>query len=207
MTYGSEAAITSIATILIGTFGPIALATSNIVNQLAYIVYQLNIGLSQGSSILVSRHLGKGHIGEIRMVAKRSFTISFSIMAVIALIYILTPALVLSPFTNIHRDPAFMLIAATLLWFAIAHQFLKGSQNICIGLLRGLGNTNAGLTGTIIGYWLIGIPSMFICTYQTEWGVAGIWLSLCLGFAVTSILLWRRFLAQLHALENNALSL
>lgn len=54
-TYGSEAAITSIASIFMGTFGPVALAASNVVNQLAYIVYQLNIGLSHGSSLLVSR--------------------------------------------------------------------------------------------------------------------------------------------------------
>lgn len=198
LTYGSEAAITSIATVLMGTFGPVALAASNVVNQLAYIVYQLNIGLSHGSSILVSRTLGKGDVDEIGKVAARTFTISFGIMTLIGMMYILLPDLVLRPFLSADADPSVTSLAAILLWFAIAHQFLKGSQNICIGLLRGLGNTKAGLINTLIGYWGVGIPCMFICGYLLGWGGQGVWFGLCLGFGVTSLLLWWHFLSALR---------
>ncbi|MDK4741287.1 MATE family efflux transporter [Rhizobium sp. CNPSo 3464] len=198
LTYGSEAAITSIATVFMGTFGPVALAASNIVNQLAYIVYQANIGLSQGSSILVSRTAGKGQTGEIGAVARRTFTISFSIMTAVGLLYVLLPQAVLRPFLGDEADPAVLAAATTLLWFAIAHQFFKGSQNICIGLLRGLGNTKAGLTNTLIGYWLIGIPAMAVCGYWIGWGSYGIWFGLCVGFGATSFLLWWRFIADLR---------
>lgn len=201
LTYGSEAAITSIATVLIGTFGPLALAASNIVNQLAYIVYQFNIGLSQGSSILVSRTFAKSDMDEVGAIARRSFILSFSAMALIALIYIFMPQIVLQPFLKAGQDPAVYHYAAVLLWFAIAHQFLKGSQNICIGLLRGIGNTRAGLSNTIIGYWLVGIPAMFLSTKLTHAEAYGIWGGLCLGFAVTSLLLWRQFSRQLYALN------
>ncbi|WP_273795002.1 MATE family efflux transporter [Brucella intermedia] len=199
-TYGSEAGITSIASIFMGTFGPVALAASNVVNQLAYIVYQLNIGLSHGSSVLVSRAIGKGEQREIGPIAKRSLTISFSAMAVVGLIYVLLPIPVLYPFLGAKADPAVVTAAATLLWFAIAHQFLKGSQNICIGLLRGLGNTKAGLINTLIGYWLIGIPAMAACGFGLGWGSNGIWFGLCLGFGVTAVLLWWRFAEELHRL-------
>ncbi|MFD1744867.1 MATE family efflux transporter [Rhizobium helianthi] len=198
LTYGSEAAITSIATVLMGTFGPVALAASNIVNQLAYIVYQLNIGLSHGSSILVSRTLGKGDVEEIGSVAARTFTISFGVMALIGMAYILVPEVVLRPFLAQNPDPDVVSLAAVLLWFAIAHQFLKGSQNICIGLLRGLGNTKAGLTNTLIGYWGVGIPCMFACSYLLGWEGYGVWFGLCLGFGVTSLLLWWHFLNALR---------
>lgn len=198
LTYGSEAAITSFATVLMGTFGPVALAASNIVNQLAYIVYQLNIGLSQGSSILVSRTAGKGRLDDIGAIARRTFTISFGIMSVIGLVYVLAPQAVLDPFLAEPTDPALASLAATLLWFAIAHQFFKGSQNICIGLLRGLGNTKSGLISTLIGYWLVGIPAMFVSGFWLGWGSLGIWFGLCLGFATTSIQLWWRFIADLR---------
>ncbi len=198
LTYGSEAAITSFATVLMGTFGPVALAASNIVNQLAYIVYQLNIGLSQGSSILVSRTAGKGHYDDIGTIARRTFTISFGAMSIIALAYVVAPQSVLRPFLGEQADPVLASFAATLLWFAIAHQFFKGSQNICIGLLRGLGNTRSGLISTLIGYWLVGIPAMFFGGYWLNWGGLGIWFGLCLGFAVTSFQLWWRFMADLR---------
>lgn len=197
LTYGSEAAITSIATVLMGTFGPVALAASNIVNQLAYIVYQLNIGLSQGSSILVSRAVGKGETEKVSGVAARSFTISFGVMSLIALAYVAVPDLVLRPFLGADADPQVLALAAVLLWFAIAHQFCKGAQNLCIGLLRGLGNTRAGLMNTLIGYWGVGVPAMFLCGYGLGWGSKGIWFGLCLGFAVTGILLWFHFLREL----------
>lgn len=199
LTYGSEAAITSIATVFMGTFGPVALAASNIVNQLAYIVYQLNIGLSHGSSILVSRAKGKGQLGEVGTIAKRSFAISFLGMTLVAAVYVAAPGAVLRPFLGQDGDPAVLAAAAGLLWFAIAHQYFKGAQNICVGLLRGLGNTKAGLTNTLIGYWLIGIPAMGACAYGFGWESRGIWFGLCLGFAVTSVLLGWRFVTDLQA--------
>lgn len=198
LTYGSEAALTSIATVFIGTFGPIALAASNIVNQLAYIVYQLNIGLSHGSSILVSRTVGTGQKQDIGAIAKQTLTISFGIMTVIGVIYVLMPRAVLTPFLGTHANPALFATATALLWFAIAHQFFKGSQNICVGLLRGLGNTRAGLTCTFIGYWLVGVPAMAIFGYCFGWRTQGVWLGLCVGFFAASFLLWREFSAELR---------
>jgi len=99
---------------------------------------------------------------------------------------------------------AVLAAAATLLWFAIAHQFFKGSQNICIGLLRGMGNTKAGLTNTLIGYWLIGIPAMAICGYGLHWASNGIWFGLCLGFGATAVLLWWRFTEELRTLTQES---
>lgn len=197
LTYGSEAAITSIATVLMGTFGPLALAASNIVNQLAYIVYQLNIGLSQGCSILVSRNVSKGETQKVAGVAARTFSISFVIMTAIAIAYVAVPELVLRPFLSADANPDVIALAAVLLWFAIAHQFCKGAQNICIGLLRGLGNTKAGLVNTLIGYWGVGIPAMALCSYGLGWESKGVWFGLCLGFAVTSLLLWWQFKKEL----------
>ncbi|MBK0097500.1 MATE family efflux transporter [Erwinia sp. S63] len=202
LTYGSEAAITSIATLLMGMFGPVMLAASNIVNQLAYIVYQMNIGLSQGSSILVSRAVGRHEGDHIAPIARRSFTLSFGVMGLIGLLYLFIPQAVLWPFTHTHNTPELSATASVLLWFAIAHQFFKGSQNVCIGLLRGLGNTRAGLINTLAGYWVVGIPVMALCAFTTQWGGFGVWFGLCLGFAVTSILLWLSFLRELRQLQH-----
>ncbi len=202
LTYGSEAAITSLATLFMGSFGAVALAASNIVNQLAYIVYQVNIGLSQGSSILVSRAIGKGRTHEVADIARRAMTIGLSIMTAVGLLYAVLPAVVLRPFLGGQADPAVVATATTLLWFAIAHQYFKGSQNICVGLLRGLGNTKAGLTNTLIGYWMIGVPAMALCAYPLGLDGLGVWFGLCLGFGATSLLLWRRFLSDLGRLTG-----
>jgi MATE family multidrug resistance protein len=197
LTFGSEAALTSVASLFMGTFGPVALAASNVVNQLGYIAFQFNIGLSHGASILVSRMLAHSRPDEISAVARRTLTISFTIMSLIGLLYATLPQIVLSPFLGAQHDPTVLVEATTLLWFAIAHQFFKGSQNIFIGLLRGLGNTKGGLKNTLIGYWVIGIPVMILCGYGLGWHGNGIWFGLCLSFAATSLLLLRCFKAEL----------
>ncbi|MEV0680272.1 MATE family efflux transporter [Actinosynnema sp. NPDC050436] len=194
-TYGSEAAITSIASLLMGVFGPAMLAASNVANQLAYIVYQCNIGLSQGSSILVSRALGHGEPGMAPAIARRALTLSWTFMAVVSLGYVLVPQAMLWPFLQEGTDAAVLGTASTLLLFAVAQQFSKGSQNILVGLLRGLGDTVSGLRCTLVGYWLVGVPAMALCTYALGWGGWGVWTGLCVGFAATAVLLARRFRA------------
>ncbi len=192
-TYGSEAAITSIATVLMGLFGPVMLAASNLANQLAYIVYQVNIGLSQGSSILVSRAVARDEPYRARTIARQAFTVSWTFMAVVSLIYVVLPQVVLSPFLSSEADAAVLATASTLLFFAVAQQYSKGTQNILVGLLRGLGDTKSGLRSTLVGYWLVGVPAMVLCAYVFDLGGWGVWAGLCCGFAATAVLLGRRF--------------
>ncbi|SDX56333.1 multidrug resistance protein, MATE family [Amycolatopsis xylanica] len=192
-TYGSEAAITSIATVLMGAFGPAALAASNVANQLAYIVYQCNIGLSQGSSILVSRASGRGERHLAPVIARHAFTLSWSLTAVVSLGYVVVPGVMLWPFLGGDADAVVLGMASTLLLFAVVQQFSKGTQNILVGLLRGLGDTASGLRCTLIGYWGVGVPAMLACAYVFGWGGQGVWVGLCLGFGATAVLLARRF--------------
>ncbi|WP_328701559.1 MATE family efflux transporter [Amycolatopsis pittospori] len=194
-TYGSEAAITSIATMLMGAFGPAMLAASNVANQLAYIVYQVNIGLSQGSSILVSRAVAQDERRRAPVIARQALTLSWSFMAVVSLGYLLAPQILLWPFLHGEVDALVLATASTLLLFAVAQQYSKGTQNILVGLLRGLGDTVSGLRCTLVGYWLVGVPAMALSAFVSGWGGWGVWAGLCLGFAATAILLGRRFAA------------
>lgn len=193
LTYGSEAGITSVATVLMGAFGPVALAAHNVVNQLAYIVYQLNIGLSHGSSILVSQTIGQGDRAEAGRIARRTLTLGAAITTVLGLVYLAFPGLVLAPFLGRHDDPSVRAAAGTLLVFGVAQQLAKGGQNICVGLLRGLGNTTSGFRITLLGYWVIGTPAMVLLSHGLGWLGPGVWLGLCIGFAATAALLIRRF--------------
>ncbi|GAA5157019.1 MATE family efflux transporter [Pseudonocardia eucalypti] len=202
LTYGSEAGITSVATLMMGGFGPAALAAHNVVNQLAYIVYQLNIGLSQGSSILVSRAVGQGRRAEAGRIARTALGLGAAAMAVFGVIYLVLPGPVLRLFLDAPdgaAEPGVLALAGTLLLFGIAHQFLKGTQNIAVGLLRGLGNTKGGFRATLVGYWAVGTPAMWLFGYVAGWHGPGVWLGLCVGFGATAALLLRRFRADLRA--------
>jgi MATE family multidrug resistance protein len=206
LTYGSEAGITSVATLMMGSFGPAALAAHNVVNQLAYIVYQLNIGLSHGSSILVSRVVGQGNRQEAGEIARTALTLGAAAMAFVGLVYLVVPTWVLGLFLDQHADSTVESLAKTLLFFGVAQQFLKGAQNISVGLLRGLGNTKSGFHITLIGYWTVGTPAMLLFAYGLGLHSPGVWIGLCAGFGATAILLLRRFQKELLLGDSAALS-
>jgi multidrug resistance protein, MATE family len=193
LTYGSEAGIFSIAALIMGSFGPVALAAHNIVIQLTYIVFGVTLGLSNASSTLISRAVGQGNPQQAHQIARMAFTLGGLAMAAVGIIYLRVPQWVLLPFLET-RDAAEVLpLAKTLLFIAIVQQFVDCAQNIGIGLLRGLGNTATGFRITLIGYWVVGLPALFGCAYLLGMQGPGVWLGLCASLAVTALLLHRRF--------------
>ncbi|ASL08798.1 MATE family efflux transporter [Mycobacterium intracellulare] len=149
LTYGSEAGITSLAAVVIGTFGPIALAAYNVVNQLTRIAFQVSIGLSHGASILISRAVGRADKEHAQQIASAALVLGWLTTALIGLVYVAAPNMVLRPFLD-PADSSTMLLAKLFLLFAIAQQIVDFTQNIAVGLLRGIGNTRTGFHVTSI---------------------------------------------------------
>ena len=178
-----------------GTFGPVALAAHNLVNNITYVVYQVSIGISQGSSILVSRSVGRGERTEPRRIARRAFVLSGALQVVLAVLYLLAPRSVIGLYLDA-GDTAVLGTATTLLYIAIAQQIAKGGQNIAVGLMRGLGDTKVGFRASLIGYWAVGVPTMLLCAYVFGWQAAGVWVGLTLGFGTTGVFVLRRFVRR-----------
>jgi hypothetical protein len=115
--YGSEAGLFTVTAVIIGDFGAPALAAYAVVNQLVYVVFQVSVGISHGSSILVSRVLGLGDPGRARSIA----TVALTYGALTA------PTWVLSLFMDT-KDVAATAIATTLLAVAAVQQFADSAQ-------------------------------------------------------------------------------
>jgi len=43
-------------------------------------------------------------------------------------------------------------------------------------MIRGLGKQGMASVGTVIGYWVIGIPFSLLAVFKLEWGIVGLWL-------------------------------
>lgn len=67
------------------------------------------------------------------------------------------------------------------------------AQNIGVGLLRGLDDTKSGFRITLIGYWMVGLPTAWALGYAAGLHTLGIWLGLLAGLATTALLLLRRY--------------
>lgn len=191
-TYGSEAGITSLAAVVMGAFGPIALAAHNVVVQLTRIAFQISIGLSHGASILISRAIGRLDKEHARQIAASALLLGWLTTAALGLLYVVAPHVVLRPFLDL-ADSATIMGAKTFLLFAIIQQIVDFTQNIAVGLLRGIGDTATGLRATSIGYWVVGLPAMLLLAFPAHLQGPGVWMGLSTGFTVTAMLLLRRF--------------
>lgn len=187
LTYGSEAALTTVAGLIMGLLSPSMLAAHSVINQVAYIIYQVNIGFSHGGSILVSRERRHGS-AHVRPLCHKVLLTSAAWLGTIGLLWA-TLAPWLTPLLVRGADPTTTHIATMLLYFAIFHQFSKGGQNILIGLLRGLRDTSSGLRCTLIGYWALGVPLQFLLALGLGWQGSGVWTGLIAGFGTAAVLL------------------
>lgn len=200
-TYGSEAGFFSVVALLVGTFGSAALAAHTAVNQLVYIVFQIAVGLSHAASINVSRELALGRVESARRIKNTALACAATVMALVALAYLTVPRLVLRPFfdPDVAAEHTAMNLATDLLLVAAVLQFFDCAQNIGVGLLRGLDDTKSGFRITLVGYWLIGLPTAWLLGHLAAQDTLGVWLGLLTGLAATAVLLLRRYTKALSA--------
>ncbi|RBO92829.1 MATE family efflux transporter [Nocardia puris] len=193
LTYGSEAGMFSVLALVMGSIGPAALAAHNVVYQIIYIVFQVAIGLSHGASILVSHAVARDEYTHAKALAWLALRYAGVIAVVTGLAYVLVPDLVLRPFLD-PGDTGTVELAHTLLLIGIVLQFFDAAQNIGTGLLRGLKETRIGFRLSLVGYWMVGLPSALLLAFPVGLGAAGVWWGLTAGLATTAVLmLWRYF--------------
>ncbi|WP_188188405.1 MATE family efflux transporter [Nonomuraea sp. SYSU D8015] len=200
-TYGSEAGFFSLVALLVGTFGTAALAAHTAVNQLVYIVFQISVGLSHAASIGVSREVALGDPQRARRIARAALACGAIAMGVVGLVYLALPELVLRAFLEA-GDGTATGIATSLLMVAAVMQFVDCAQNIGVGLLRGLDDTKGGFRVTLVGYWLVGLPAVWLLSVPAGLDTLGTWLGLFTGLAATAALLLTRFHRALSALQK-----
>ncbi|WP_405148425.1 MATE family efflux transporter [Nocardia salmonicida] len=196
LTYGSEAGMFSVLALVMGSFGPAALAAHNVVYQIIYIVFQMAIGLSHGASILVSDAVSREGFTRARALAWLALRMAAVIAIVTGVVYVLAPDIILAPFLDT-TDTETIAIAHTLLLIGIVLQFFDAAQNIGTGLLRGLKETSAGFRLSLVGYWGVGLPSALLLAFPLHLGAAGVWWGLTAGLATTAVLMLRKYFALL----------
>ncbi len=193
-TYGSEAAFFSTLTLLAGTLGAEALAAHTVVNQAVYVVFMVAVGISHAASISISPAWARHDAPAARRLGWTGLAMGWTAMAGVAVLYLAAPRLVLAGFVRDGADTAGLLAVATpLLGLAALLQFFDASQNIAIGLLRGVGDTTSAFVRTLTGYWGLGLGCAWLLGLHWGFGVIGLWWGLIVGLAATAAQLLLRF--------------
>jgi MATE family multidrug resistance protein len=190
-TFGSTSFFYLGVAFLMGTISPLALAAHNVVYQVFSIGFQLANGLSQASSIVISR------LWSVKDVTSSTYTNAVSLVAIgvvtalLGVSYVVLPEFPLAIFAA-HETSELARAARTLLVIALAAQVAEGCQNISVGVLRGLGDTSSSLRFSLLGCWLVGLPTALLLAFPLRLGAVGIWLGITVGLAFVGVALQRR---------------
>lgn len=181
-----------ITTLLMGYFGVVALAAHQIALQCIYVAAMVQIGMSQATSVRVSRFLGANDRIQARQTAYVAIVLGACLAVLVACFFWFAPHLIIRLFINPARNIVVATLAVKLLSIVALFHIIDAIQIVTGGALRGYQDTLVPMFLGIISYWIIGIGAGVLFGFVFHFGPQGLWWGLSLGLCVSAILLqWR----------------
>jgi MATE family multidrug resistance protein len=181
------------------------IASHQIALSMASFTFNLCIGFSVASTVMIGRKLGEQNFVELRKIGINNLKIAFLFMCICGLIFVLGRNILPTFFTKPEEVEVIML-ASKLMIIAALFQLSDGIQVTALGMLRGLQDVKIPSIITFIAYWLITIPLGYFLCVTLKMGAFGMWIALGLGLTISAFMLVKRFLAMsARRLKSNKL--
>ena len=182
---------------IVGRFGTIPLAATNITFNINSLAFMPMMGFGMAVSILVGQHLGENRPDLAQRSTWSTFHLTFFYMGSIVLLYVLAPRLFLIPYASKADPENFPLIAdlvENLLKFVAAYSIFDTMNLVFAYATKGAGDTRyVMIVSAILSWCLMVIPS-YIATKMFDRGLYLIWCFATLYITILGIVFLLRFL-------------
>jgi MATE family multidrug resistance protein len=195
VTMVAEGGLFVASNIMMGWIGIPQLAAHGIALQITSITFMAHLGLSNAATVRVGQAKGRGDRAWMRDAAITVIWMSLVFAAIAISIYMLFS----HQLVRMYLDPAdpqaalIVTIGASLLMYAALFQLTDAFQVIALGFLRGVHDTQVPMWMAGFSYWGVGMPVAYWLAFPMGFGPAGLWLGLCAGLTLASVLLMWRF--------------
>lgn len=169
------------------------IASHQIALSMASFTFNLCIGFSVASTVMIGRKLGEQNFTELRKVGINNLKIAFIFMAICGIVFILGRNILPTFFTK-KEEVEVITLAAKLMIIAALFQLSDGIQVTALGTLRGMQDVKIPSIYTFIAYWIITIPLGYFLCVTLQMGAFGMWIALGLGLTISALFLVKRFL-------------
>jgi multidrug resistance protein, MATE family len=188
--YVAETGAMAVATVMLGTFGTVALAANQVAMSVGGLLYMVPLGIAGAVSIRVAQAKGAAAIGALRPIAFAGLGLAVIWLSGSALMLAFAGEAIAAAIT----DEAAVVAVATLIFVVFAMmQIADGVQSTMLGALRGMSDTGYPARVSLLAYWGVALPLGWVLS---GWfGPAGIWLGFFVALLGAGIALTRRFLA------------
>lgn len=169
------------------------IASHQIALSMASFTFNLCIGFSVASTVMIGRKLGEQNFVELRKIGINNLKIAFLFMCICGFVFIVGRNILPTFFTK-PEEVEVITLASKLMIIAALFQLSDGIQVTALGMLRGLQDVKIPSIYTFIAYWLITIPLGYFLCVTMEMGAFGMWIALGLGLTISACMLVKRFL-------------
>jgi MATE family multidrug resistance protein len=194
--YVAETGAMAVATLMIGTFGAVALAGNQVAMSVGGLLYMVPLGVAGAVAIRVAQERGAGNAGALR-------SITWAALGVASL-WLVGAAVGLGLYGEtvarwITAEPEVIAVAATIFFVFAFSQVMDGVQSTMTGALRGLSDTGFPAVLSLLAYWVLGLPLGWVLAHSGGMGPAGIWAGFVIALGLAGLVLVWRFLRQTEA--------
>lgn len=188
--YIIETASVSVATLMIGGFGTVALAANQVAQAIGGLLYMLPLGIAGAVAIRVAHERGAGNAAALRPIALAAVLVAMAWLTCAAVLLALKGEAIARLVTE---DPEVIAVAAAIFLVFAPMQICDAVQSAMLGALRGLSDTAWPAAISAFAYWLLALPLGWMLAHWAGMGPAGIWGGFILALVGAAFALTVRF--------------
>lgn len=188
----SEVAVwTVFCTQLIGRFGTVELAATNVAWQYIRIGFMPIMGVGQAITSMVGKAIGQRDPSRAMRYARLGALTAFAYVIVLSLLYCLKGGSLVGLFNS---DATVIRIGTKIMFCVAAFQIFDVLGQVYYHALRGAGDTKWPMVMMTASHWLVVIGGGSVVVWlKPEWGSLGPWVVASVLISFTGILLWGRW--------------
>lgn len=187
---GMETGSFSLATIMVGWLGTLALAAHQVMLTVGQLGFMLYYGMAAAIAVRTSHFLGQGDIRNVRASANAGFQLILMMSAIVS-VGIFSFRDSIGKLFSENTEVAAMVAQIAIPF--IIYQFGDGMQCAYSNALRGISDVKPVVVIAFIAYFLVSLPSGYVFAFVCDLGLTGIWMSFPLGLTTAGVLYWLRF--------------
>ena len=197
--YAAETGAMAVGTMLIGTFGTIALAANQVVYSVGGLLYMVPLGFAGAVALRVAQESGADNDAARRPIVWTALAMSCTWLLVAVLLLVFGGHTIAAAIS----DDREVVVLATHLFLAIAAmQLSDGVQSTMLGALRGMSDTRWPALVSIFAYWGVALPLGWALAYPFGLGPVAIWIGFGVGLSIAGVALILRFLGMTDAKDE-----
>lgn len=190
---GCEVAAFSLAGLIMGSFGEIAMAAHQITITLAATAFMVPLGLSMALTVRTGEAYGANDFKRLRPIAISGWLLGASYSIPAAVLFLIFGKTLAAWFI---REPSVIALSGTLLWIVGLFQVFDSIQVVSSAMLRGVRDARVPAVMGFVSYWMVGLPVGALLAFGFRLGATGVWWGLAAGLFVAAFTLsprmWKR---------------